>query len=261
MSAGPPDPLQSYRDELLRWNRRFNLLSRRDPERTLTRLLAESRAALGILARALRELAPGAQIPALDVAGGAGAMPGSLLLVDIGAGNGILGVSWHVELRRLPAPAGRPFTCLVEPRGKRAWFLERAARRVAPGEIEVLPRRWGAGEGGALGGLARRPGPRLWLLALRALDLGEAELLAGWRHLAGAPALGEPLVVCRFRPGASADPAAEAARLGLPPPAHSPGEAGTAAGSPFSLLLPGAPAAAALSLLVSLYPPGSLAQG
>ena len=104
-----------YRSEVLRWNESINLVSRRDTEAQLDGLLAQCDDALAAWRRAAKPL-------------GLAADGRDVLYLDLGSGGGLPAVVWH---ERLVAAAGRLRTVLVEPREKRAWFLERVARQLA----------------------------------------------------------------------------------------------------------------------------------
>lgn len=96
--ANLEEPLRRYAEEILRWNRSFNLVSRKSVETTISRLIFESLA----LGKILRDRKLGANITALDLGSGAGfpAVPLKALEPD-----------WEYHL--------------VEIREKRCFFLER----------------------------------------------------------------------------------------------------------------------------------------
>jgi hypothetical protein len=167
---------ETLRAEILRWNRRINLVTRQDSAPQLDLLLDQCEAGW----RLLRD-----------------AVPADVLVrasyVDIGSGNGLPGLIWGAHLRAL-APYAPIW--LVEPRNRRAWFLRRAARRVGLDGIGVAESRWRPGmvTAASTGGVM--------LVSLKALRLTEPEILAGFgieSSLAAADA--DPvreIVIARF---------------------------------------------------------------
>lgn len=219
--------LNIYVGELLRWNARTNLVSRDDPRRQVSLLLAQCAAAWEALETGLPALSPAA---AEDLA------RGSFGYVDIGSGGGFPGLPWLLAgMRRLPA-----VSCLVEPRARRAWFLERVVALTGLANTTVLTSRWGEGE------LPPPPGapPATWILSLMALRLADSEVVAGWRHSVAAESGVAPprLVIARIRPATPAGPVPPELRaeLGLP-------------GDDRCRLLPCGPADSGASLLLSLH--------
>ncbi|MHB8078816.1 MAG: RsmG family class I SAM-dependent methyltransferase [Candidatus Krumholzibacteriia bacterium] len=227
MTAEAGDPLAIYRRELLRWNARTNLVSREDPERQVSVLLEQSTAAWGALAAGLGELAPAA---AEDVA------RGSFGYVDIGSGGGFPGIPWLLSAMR-PRP---DVSCLVEPRARRAWFLERVLLLTGRKDTGVLAARWGAEP------LPIDPAaaPGTWILSLMALRLTDPQVLSGWRRSAPDSGAGTAprIVIARIRPATpgGAIPPALRQELALP-------------GDEQCRLLPCGAADSGASLLLSLY--------
>ncbi|MFO7653211.1 MAG: RsmG family class I SAM-dependent methyltransferase [Candidatus Krumholzibacteriia bacterium] len=204
--------LAVYRSELLRWQKSFSLVSRVDPEARIDALIAESRSAL-------YALTAGGDLGPTDRGEAA---PGEFRCVDIGSGAGFPGLVWAVELESV---APRASVLLVEPREHRAWFLERAIRKLQLGGTGVVQARWGDDEvAGALafrmsgGGASPAAGERgpdgvsrkgpaspftsvPLVVTLKALRLGDVEILLGIDP-AVAPA-GTRVHVVRFLPGAT----------------------------------------------------------
>lgn len=152
--------LSQYRTEVLRWNRQINLVGRNDPAATVDRLISHCQAALAALTGPTH---------------GLGDLAGDLLYCDIGAGAGFPGIVWHAGLT---AAGHRPRTVLWEPRGKRAWFLERVARQLGMEGLSVVSARWGAAPLPAASGAHHTQAPDI-LLSLKALRMPETEVLAG----------------------------------------------------------------------------------
>jgi len=189
--------LESYRDHLLRWNRQINLVSRQETEDRLDGLLGQCVGGHQVLDTWLegRGLGPAGR---------------PLCYFDLGSGGGLPGIVWH----RLWVAAGlSPRTWLVEPREKRAWFLERAQGPEDGAGFGVLAGRWGelpvsAGDW---------PDNPLVVISLKALHLTDAEVLSGWDQThAGEPGEAD-VVIARYYPPEQKRDAALGAKLGLDP--------------------------------------------
>jgi hypothetical protein len=195
--SGTDAVLEAFQAELLRWNRQINLVSRRDTARRIDDLVRQCDVACDVLIRHERQAR---RDPAA----------GPLLYCDLGAGGGLPGFIWH---RRLLRDGVRLQSWLVEPREKRAWFLERVARLQGAEAYGVLQGRWGE---------VSAPAP--WradaaLLSLKALRLQDAEILAGLEVLAGPGAtLPTRVVIVRFHPAGQVLTAELAADLGMVAP-------------------------------------------
>lgn len=251
--------LALYRREVLRWNRQFNLVSRLDPEGTLDRLIQRSIAALEQLPAkvAVRDQPLAAMLQKVGISSPPTAGPAAmsptfkrLYYMDIGSGSGIPGLIWHAIFeegwaggaggsenresaegrRNVPRLA----TVLFEPRGRRAWFLERCIRKMGLSGIRVAPRRWGEGarfhvEHSPMGGTARSAGndrhradgedqavsgeaidtgSTLWVISLQAVALGDPQIITGWREEVCAEDLGQNdrLIVARPRSPSAGTP-------------------------------------------------------
>jgi hypothetical protein len=193
--GAPPRLLAAYRAELLRWNRQINLLSRRDTPAAADLLIAQC-----VEAFDLWWGAAGAEL----VAGG------RLRWFDLGSGGGLPAFVWLTLL------AGRGVeveATLVEPRTKRAWFLERLARLPGAPGFRVVAERWGEG---AYPGAGTEASPILF--TLKALRLSEAAILGGL--VAAVPAVarapGGEIGIVRFQPAEGVTAAGLAAELEVP---------------------------------------------
>jgi hypothetical protein len=208
------DVLAAYRREVLHWNHAINLISRRDPDKTLDALMIQCLAALESLPAALVDWDETAwralsSIPSRkrspDGEPDFWPSPPELIYVDIGSGAGIPGLLWHARLWREMSGsdevgATRLSGYLVEPRGKKAWFLARTARLLDLRHLAVVSGRWEEVSRPPARDLAESPAGSVWLLSLKALKMKEEEIIAGWRRFAGRESLagGERLLICRF---------------------------------------------------------------
>jgi hypothetical protein len=211
--------LEGYRQEVLRWNSQFSLISRVEPERRLSLLVEQCLSALRELPAALGDLDAEAAAALRFGNSGIGSPSGvrRLCLVDIGSGAGLPGLVWHRILWERAGVAGpAPVSWLIEPRGQRAWFLERCIDLFGLLGIRALAAPWGEarlgpeGEGIAPKDGAAQPAVRsesppepVWLLTLMALRLSDRDIVRGWRAFVGGrdPLPGERLVVLRLRSG------------------------------------------------------------
>jgi hypothetical protein len=218
-----PGPLDTYRHEVLRWNRRINLVSRRDAAGRLEALIRECSAAVEALPEGLAELD---REVSRQLAGDRSDFSSHLFrvfYVDIGSGAGLPGIVWWLGLTdRLSPPSKQPGgggECwLLEPRGKRAWFLEQTLRKLALPRISVLEGRWGGPCPELSEAAARAKGRICWLLSLKALRLEEEEILRGWQAATRLASLtpGDRLVIARFLPPSAAEfPEAEGGKRAI----------------------------------------------
>ena len=232
--SGPlREALLHHGAEVLRWNTRFSLISRIDPEARLLALQQECDAAF----RAMHEAWPGFR------SGPAGAgLP--LRYIDLGSGGGFPGLIWHAWLLGVGLPGtAHVGSLLVEPRDKRAWLLEQVARD-AGWQIEVRRITWGRRQPAAF----TPPAPAHDLITLKALRLTDKDILAGWRR--DRPAGDTPVTICRFCSADDGESATGAeAELGLPC-AEGPDSPAT----PFHCRLPFSHSTGRDTLLISHYP-------
>lgn len=143
------------RQEILRWNRQISLVSRSGTRRTVDTLVAQCRRAWTLV---------GSHLDARE-------FPGGRCWIDVGSGSGLPGLVWAAE----DAETGSrdPFI-LVEPRRKRAWFLNRAARAMGLGHVVVSAARWGE----PIESLDVR-GASIAVVSFKALRMGDREVLDG----------------------------------------------------------------------------------
>ncbi len=222
--------------EVLRWNTRFSLISRIDPEQRLLALQQECDAAFRVLHAAW----PGFRVEGLGSAS-------SLRYIDLGSGGGFPGIIWQAWLQDVGLPGMTHVgTLLVEPRDKRAWVLEQVAL-AAGWQIEVRRANWGRHQPSP----HLPPAPAHDLITLKALRLTDDEILSGWRR--ERPVGGGPVTICRFCSAEAGEPATRAeAELGLPAAA-----AFGVPATPFSRRLPFSHHTGHDALLISHYPNGA----
>lgn len=111
----------TYREELLVWNRQFNLTAITDPEQVTTRHFLDSLALIPALADQ-----EGIPVPTL--------LARNVRLVDVGAGAGFPGLPL-----RLVWPRAR--VCLIEATGKKVRFLEHIAGKLNLDDVRLVQGR------------------------------------------------------------------------------------------------------------------------
>lgn len=196
LAAETTQVLGAYRGELLRWNRQINLVSRRDPE-----AIAE-----GLIRQCI-----GAFDRWWDASGAELVGPAATLRVfDLGSGGGLPAFVWLALLKERGV---RTRATLVEPREKRAWFLERLGRLPGAPAYDVVAARWGEAAVAPVGGESAI------LFTLKALRLSESAILGGLAVAAGAPPPqpGAGIDIVRFQPTEGVTAAGLAATLETPP--------------------------------------------
>ena len=153
--------LDDFRKQVLRWNDQINLVSRQNTPKRLDGLVRQCRAGWD-------------RLSAPDVSDLATAT--RLWYFDLGSGAGLPGIVWHVQM----AAAGHSVrTILVEPRDKRAWFLERMTHLVGSDSLHVLANRWGETGKDDLESAIPEPPPSHVLISLKALYLPDTAVLEG----------------------------------------------------------------------------------
>ena len=211
MRERPPldKALDAYREQVLRWNSQINLISRKATPERLEGLILQCRNSWKRLVETETE----------------GFSPNTRLrYFDLGSGAGLPGFIWHVQA----AVGGIPIrTLLVEPREKRAWFLNRLNSLDGIPPLEVSARSWedAAGEDPEAGaGLADATHI---LISLKALHLTDTMVLAGLapflrvgRTTADAPG-GIKVLIARFYPPGQAWNEDLARDLEIPPPGEA----------------------------------------
>ncbi|PID79043.1 hypothetical protein CSA17_03885 [bacterium DOLJORAL78_65_58] len=195
--------LESFRAHVLRWNRQINLVSRQATRDRLDSLLGQCAGGHQVLVSWLRDVGLGD--------GGLGDGKRSLWYFDLGSGGGLPGVVWH---RLWVAQGGDPCTHLVEPREKRAWFLERAQGPEDGNGFGVLMGRWGEVPVVAADW---PPGSPLVVISLKALHLDDDEVLHGWEQTHEGRVGEADLVIARYYPPEQVLDAPLVEKLGLEP--------------------------------------------
>ncbi len=198
--------LGEYRKQVLRWNDQINLVSRKDTTNRLDGLIQQCRNCWDHLVDPeISDLGKAARI----------------WYFDLGSGAGLPGIVWHVLMTAADLSVR---TLLVEPREKRAWFLERVAHQ-AGGEFPlVAANRWGdAGTTDRAEEFSEGP-PSHVLISLKALRLpdsdvleGLAPYLEGLEGLKEAPGSETSLIIARFYPSDQIWSEELAGELDIPP--------------------------------------------
>jgi len=197
--------IEQYREQLLRWNPQINLVSRKDTVQRVDALLAQAEAGIQ---HVVQHLPLETEDPLLKDA--------LLNYFDLGSGGGIPGVVWHIVLSE---KGYRPETCLVEPREKRTWFLERQRQLPEMPPFCTLCDRWGEDTGGEespcaalaaerLSPVTDRARPLVTLISLKALRLTDLQILAGMARMAphAIGRTGMILIARYYPPGQTLDP-------------------------------------------------------
>lgn len=194
MSGSSPQAetlLRDFRGEVLRWNKQVSLVSRKEPAKIFDRLMAQCRMGLDVLLAANPEGL--VEAPRREY-------------YDLGSGGGLPGIVWHVLLSERGLMTD---TTLVEPREKRAWFLERLRGLSGMPGFEVSENRWG--------GESLKPDPdagTVTLISMKALKLTDPEILAGIPD----PENRSGLVIARYYPPGEPFSPALASELEIPKP-------------------------------------------
>ena len=122
--------LADFKEHLLRWNPQINLVSRKSTAAIIDGLIEQGLAGIQATADYLfSDQVPGGKQSSRRVT-----------YFDLGSGGGIPGIIWHWRLAELGLS---PCSCLIEPRSKRAWFLERLGNISGMPPFTVLCERWG----------------------------------------------------------------------------------------------------------------------
>jgi hypothetical protein len=269
-----------YHQELLRWNRQINLVSRFQGEANLSILTRDCWDTAEVLPKVLSLYSAdwAAEFWGRDEAtsdpliASAGASPSEtngkqssglagespvtrLVYVDIGSGAGFPGIVWHVWLhrrleRQIKAKHISSKTTLVEPRQKRAWFLHRVKRLLDLKDLRIWEKRWE--DCNREGQSSHRSWEKtLWLFSLRALKMSDETVIASWQEASGLSSLGasDRLLICRFRPAGSTIELSLQEELCLPDLQITPGQDSALTDSAWALVNCGQN----VSLLTSFY--------
>ncbi len=167
-----------YQLEVVRWNRQINLVSRQDTQGRVAGLISQCRATWSMLVEA--ELAGWSE-------------GGPVWYFDLGSGGGVPGFVWHQLLAMRFTHSN---TWLVEPREKRAWFLERLNQITPERPLRVWNARWGETPGGD-----GEP-PLNILISLKALRMSDPKVIGGLARAVTGSCLSRDgrVVIARFYP-------------------------------------------------------------
>jgi hypothetical protein len=172
-----------YQQEVVRWNRQINLVSRKGTLALVAGLIGQCRDAWAGLN---------------SVEFSSWSTADSVWYFDLGSGGGLPGYVWH---QLLSARFDNLNTWLVEPREKRAWFLERLNKITPDRPLRVWNARWC--ETPAVGELGPAvPAPAKVLISMKALRLSDSVVLEGLEQALGEAALpaGAVVAIARFYP-------------------------------------------------------------
>jgi hypothetical protein len=153
--------LGEYRKQVLRWNDQINLVSRKGTAHKLDGLIQQCRDSWD------RLVDPGVS----DLGEST-----RIWYFDLGSGAGLPGIVWHVRMATADLSVR---TLLVEPREKRAWFLERVAHQVGGESPHVAVNRWGDEGIDSLAEEFPESRPSHVLISLKALHLPDLAVLEG----------------------------------------------------------------------------------
>lgn len=191
VSKGSLRLFEAFKEELFRWNQQINLVSRQETKDRLDGLFSQCIGGVG----AVGEILENSQGPS----------PSCLYYFDLGSGGGLPGVIWHILFSDRTNKASFLKACpvktwLVEPREKRAWFLNRLNRIPEVPSFDVLHGRWGDVSLEVEDFQEPEGGCPLFVISLKALHLDDHEVIGGL--FAAVPALLRPvrLVVVRYYP-------------------------------------------------------------
>ncbi len=125
---GAESLLRGFREELLRWNRQINLVSRQETDDRLDGLFKQCVGGEEAVLAWLRN------------SGWEARAQNGLFYFDLGSGGGLPGLVWHILFGEV---FGGVRSFMVEPRQKRAWFLKRQNQISGMPAFEALRGRWG----------------------------------------------------------------------------------------------------------------------
>jgi hypothetical protein len=171
---GDSGQLERLAGEIERWNDQINLVSRVQTRRRIDALLEQCRVGWNLVHEEL------VSAEWFTTAG----------YIDLGSGGGLPGLVWSCA-RDVEGHDG--WSLLVEPREKRAWFLQRTGRLLGLSELRVLPARWG--ECSLPWDLPVVSGV---LVSLKALRLNDDEILGGLQEALRADPWPKTVAIARF---------------------------------------------------------------
>jgi len=120
--------ITAFENEVRRWNKQFSLISRQNSESMLQHLIRESLESYS----ALIEWSERSSINLKSFK--------QVNYFDIGSGAGFPGIIWQSLFER--DFGDKIYGHLIEPREKRAWFLERCSRMQGQTKLQIINERW-----------------------------------------------------------------------------------------------------------------------
>ena len=156
--------LEAFKDEILRWNRQINLVSRQETGHRLDSLFEQCVGGHEAVDQWINH------------AGLEDAAKKGFYYFDLGSGGGLPGIIWHVHFSQAYENI-RSF--LVEPRDKRAWFINRQNRISNMPDFETLQGRWGEVFVNEESQEAQPNTEGLVVVSLKALHLNDPDVLGG----------------------------------------------------------------------------------
>ncbi len=234
--------IEAYRNELLRWNKQINLVSRQETEGRLDSLFNQCIGGHQAIMERIQQKQPMSD------------EPGALCYFDLGSGGGLPGIIWHILFAGSFSAVD---SYMVEPREKRAWFLSRINNLVNMPDFSTLCGRWGDVIVQKSNSPLSSPDVQTVVISLKALHLDDILVLRGLCdafHDSFQSLKGATLILARYYPPGQLFDDKTSSLLKIQPP----GEQVTVAGRAFTscggdVVALGSQGAGLASLVLSSY--------
>lgn len=174
--------LNEFAQELIRWNQRINLVSRQGTQQLLQDLFRQCVGGAEALWACLE-----------DRAWVGSGEDKETIYFDLGSGGGIPGAIWN---QIYATKTIKIHTCLVEPREKRAWFLERIASLADCSPFSVYNGQWESASGLVCPSLENA----VCIISLKALHLTDPQVLEGLEGATPSLPQGMKVAIARYYP-------------------------------------------------------------